>query len=110
MVVKLAFKPMTRELPENHRMAYVGGDLNDHLVPTHLHRQGCQPLDQVAQHSKKLGKKEAKEQERLPTFVIFYYVSQMKGKVSSYSSVRKRHEKKSTIISVSLPLLWLINV
>ena len=63
MAVKLPFKPATRKLPENHRMAYVGGDLKDHLVPTHLHRQGCQLLDQVAQHSKKLEKKKQKSKK-----------------------------------------------
>lgn len=28
----------------NHRMAYMGGDLKDHLVPAPCHGQGCQPL------------------------------------------------------------------
>ena len=38
---------------KNHRMAWVGRDLKDHLVPTSCHRECCQllnwALDQVAQ-------------------------------------------------------------
>jgi len=31
----------------NHRMAWVGRDLKDHLVPTSCHRQGCCPLNLI---------------------------------------------------------------
>jgi len=39
---------------QNHRVAYIGRDLKDHLVPTPCHQQDCQllhqALDQAAQY------------------------------------------------------------
>ena len=38
------------QLENYHREGQVGGDLKDHLVPTPLHGQGCQPVNQAAQY------------------------------------------------------------
>lgn len=38
------------QLETYHRMDQVGGVLEDHLVPTLLREQGCQPVNQVAQY------------------------------------------------------------
>jgi len=35
---------------KNHRKAYVGRELEDHLLPTPYHRQGCHPPTQGAQN------------------------------------------------------------
>ena len=39
---------------QNHRMAQVGRDLIDHLVPTPCHGQGCHPPDWAAQGPSRL--------------------------------------------------------
>lgn len=39
----------TESEPWNHRLVLVGKDLKDHFIPSLWHRQGCHPLDQVAQ-------------------------------------------------------------
>lgn len=48
-VITLVQKCQRQGRRSNHRMAYIGRDLKDHLTPTPCNGQGCHPPDQAAQ-------------------------------------------------------------